>query len=154
MLSLAGVLVLQGKYNDKENEEREHCATRRERPSLNLHFQHFARRQITTSLRCSSDINDIFDLRRRRHRRRPSPSRSSSSSLCPPPSVFRNSTMDAGYLRTRPFHPLNEERTSIIGDQFASKTDVAHIHSRRLIRLPLVDVLAIISTFITDSGRF
>jgi len=66
--SLAGVLILQGKYNDKEKEKREHCASRRKRPSLNLHFQHFARRQITTSLRRSSDINDIFDLRRRRRR--------------------------------------------------------------------------------------
>lgn len=103
-------------------------ATRRERPSLNLHFQHFARRQITTSLRRSSDINDIFDLRRR-HRRRRSPSCSSSSSLCPPPAVFRNSqtTMDVGYLRIRAFYPLNERRTSIIGNQFASKTDIAHI---------------------------
>lgn len=66
-------------------------ATRRERPSLNLHFQHFARRQITTSLRRSSDINDIFDLRRRRrrHRRRRSPSCSSSSSLCLPSSATR-----------------------------------------------------------------
>jgi len=55
----------------KENimtEEGEHCASRRQRPSLNLHFQHFARRQITTSLRRSSDINDIFDLRRCRRR--------------------------------------------------------------------------------------
>lgn len=40
----------------------------RECSSLNLHFQRFAW-QITSSLRPSSDINDIFDFRRRRRHR-------------------------------------------------------------------------------------
>lgn len=72
-LFLAGKLMLQGKYNDKKRRALR-VTTRRRRPSLNLHFQHFARRQITTSLRRSSDINDIFDLRRCRRRcRRHSP---------------------------------------------------------------------------------
>lgn len=118
-------LMLQGKYNDKEKEKQEHCASRRGRPSLNLHFQHFARRQITTSLRRSSDINDIFDLRRRRHRRRPPPSRHLCTRHLPSSATRRRQWM-LGYSRTRAFYPLNERRTSIIGDQFASKTDVAH----------------------------
>jgi len=62
------LLTPQGKYNDKERRVREGKGggglrvAQRGRLSLNLHFQHFARRQITTSLRRSSDINDIFDL--------------------------------------------------------------------------------------------
>lgn len=101
--SLASLLILQGKYNDEGKES----ITRRERPSLNLHFQHFARRQITTSLRRSSDINDIFDLRRCRRRCR------RHSFLFDPfvrPRRLPQHADDNGYLHTQAFRTLNERR--------------------------------------------
>lgn len=52
----------------KERRGEESDGPHRECPSLNLHFQRFAW-QITSSLRPSSDINDIFDFRRRRRHR-------------------------------------------------------------------------------------
>jgi len=67
-----------------------------------------------------ADVADVVVVprlvRRRRH-------------LCTrhlPSSATHTDNGDAGYLHTRTFYPLNERRTSIIGDQFASKTDVAH----------------------------